>query len=94
LGQQGSPLPVGLPQTVAAVNEGTWYARSAEFMQMPLMQTLRWMRVPGDTLFALGALALGWFMLGLLTGRSIVAPTLPPPLQPAAGKCDLAATST
>jgi nitric oxide reductase subunit B len=26
------------------------------------MQTLRWMRVPGDTIFALGALALVWFV--------------------------------
>jgi nitric oxide reductase subunit B len=90
----GSLLPVGLLQTVAAVNEGTWYARSAEFMQAPLMQTLRWMRVPGDTLFALGALALGWFMLGLLTGRSIVPPTPAPPLQPVTQRRELAATST
>jgi nitric oxide reductase subunit B len=89
----GSLLPVGLLQTVAAVNEGTWYARSAEFMQTPLMQTLRWMRVPGDTLFALGALALGWFMLGLLTGRSVVQPTSAPALPPAAEKRELAATS-
>jgi nitric oxide reductase subunit B len=68
----GSLLPVGILQTVASVNEGTWYARSAEFMQTPLMQTLRWLRVPGDTLFAVGALGLGWFFLGLLTGRSLV----------------------
>jgi nitric oxide reductase subunit B len=89
----GSLLPVGLLQTVAAVNEGTWYARSAEFMQTPLMQTLRWMRVPGDTLFALGALALGWFMLGLLTGRSVVRPTPAPELSPAQGTRELVTTS-
>jgi nitric oxide reductase subunit B len=89
----GSLLPVGLLQTVAAVNEGTWYARSAEFMQTPLMQTLRWMRVPGDTLFALGALALGWFMLGLLTGRSISRPIPTPDLQPHTQPRELAATS-
>jgi nitric oxide reductase subunit B len=65
-----SLLPVGLMQTWAAVNEGTWYARSAEFLQTPTMQLLRWLRVPGDTLFALGVLALGWFKLGLLTGHS------------------------
>ena len=34
------------------------------------MQFLRWMRVPGDVLFALGAALLGWFVLGLLTGHS------------------------
>jgi nitric oxide reductase subunit B len=65
-----SLLPVGLMQTWAAVNQGTWYARSAEFLQTPTMQTLRWLRVPGDTLFALGVLAMGWFKLGLLTGHS------------------------
>jgi nitric oxide reductase subunit B len=67
-----SLLPVGLMQTWAAVNHGTWYARSAEFLQTPTMNTLRWLRVPGDTLFALGVLAIGWFKLGLLTGHSFV----------------------
>ncbi len=38
------------------------------------MQTLRWMRVPGDILFALGAALLGWFVLGLLTGHSYKTP--------------------
>jgi nitric oxide reductase subunit B len=48
-----------------------WYARSAEFMQTPLMDTLRWLRVIGDTIFAAGAVALGWFVLGLKTGWSL-----------------------
>src|SRR5262249_17876162 len=64
-----SLLPVGLMQTWAAVNQGTWYARSAEFLQTPTMQTLRWLRVPGDTLFALGVLAMGWCKLGRRTGH-------------------------
>ena len=34
------------------------------------MNTLRWLRVIGDTIFALGALGLGWFVLGLKTGWS------------------------
>ncbi|NJX17338.1 cbb3-type cytochrome c oxidase subunit I, partial [Tamlana crocina] len=42
-----SVLPIGLLQTVASVNEGMWYARSAEFMQQPGMDTLRWFRVVG-----------------------------------------------
>jgi nitric oxide reductase subunit B len=57
-----SLLPVGLLQTWASVDKGYWYARSAEFLGTPLMQTLRWMRVPGDTIFALGALVLVWFV--------------------------------
>jgi nitric oxide reductase subunit B len=65
-----SLLPVGLLQAWASLEYGTWYARSAEFMQTGVMNTLRWMRVVGDTIFAIGALALGWFVLGLLTGHS------------------------
>jgi nitric oxide reductase subunit B len=69
-----SLLPVGLLQAWASVEHGMWYARSAEFMQTPLMDTLRWLRVIGDTIFALGAVTLGWFVLGLKTGWSIQRP--------------------
>jgi nitric oxide reductase large subunit len=65
-----SLLPVGLLQTWASVEQGYWYARSAEFMQTPLMQNLRWMRVLGDTVFFLGAVALVVFIAGLKTGYS------------------------
>jgi nitric oxide reductase subunit B len=65
-----SVLPVGLLQTWASVEHGMWYARSAEFMQTPLLDKLRWMRVIGDTIFALGSVSLGWFVLGLKTGWS------------------------
>jgi len=64
-------LPVGLMQTWASVEHGTWYARSAEFMQTPTMDTLRWLRAVGDTIFAAGMVALGWFVAGLKTGWSI-----------------------
>jgi nitric oxide reductase large subunit len=36
-----------------------------------VMQTLRWLRVPGDTIFVLGAIALVWFVAGLKTGHSL-----------------------
>jgi nitric oxide reductase subunit B len=65
-----SVLPVGLLQAWASLEYGMWYARSAEFMQTDLMNTLRWLRVIGDSIFAAGALTLGWFVLGLLTGHS------------------------
>jgi nitric oxide reductase subunit B len=39
-------------------------------MQSGTMQTLRWMRVPGDILFSIGAVLFAWFVLGLLTGHS------------------------
>jgi nitric oxide reductase subunit B len=48
-----------------------WLARSAEFMHTGLMDTLRWLRVVGDTVFALGVLSLGWFIVGLKTGCSL-----------------------
>ncbi len=66
-----SVLPIGLAQTVASVQEGLWYARSAEFLQQPHIHTLKWLRVIGDTTFALGTLALVWFVFGLKFGWSI-----------------------
>jgi nitric oxide reductase subunit B len=57
-----SLLPLGLLQTWASVEHGYWYARSPEFLQTPLMNTLRWLRVPGDTVFAIGAIALALFV--------------------------------
>lgn len=66
-----SVLPIGLAQTVASVKEGLWYARSAEFLHTPAMQTLKWMRVFGDTIFAAGTVALAWFIFGLRFGWSV-----------------------
>ena len=66
----GSLLPVGLLQTWASVEHGYWYARSAEFLGTPLMQTLRWLRVPGDTIFALGELALVAFVFTVFPSRA------------------------
>ena len=58
-------LPLGTMQLLAAIEHGYWYARSAEFMQKPIVDLLVWMRVPGDTIFSVGALALAWFMIRL-----------------------------
>ena len=66
-----SVLPIGLAQTVASVQEGLWYARSAEFLQQPHIHTLKWLRVVGDSIFAVGTLALVWFVFGLKFGWSI-----------------------
>jgi len=60
-----SVLPVGFMQTVASVNEGMWYARSADFMQQPTLIVFRWLRTIGDTIFAMGTLALCWFVFRL-----------------------------
>jgi nitric oxide reductase subunit B len=58
-------LPIGTLQLLAAIDHGYWYARSADFMQQPLIDFLVWMRVPGDIVFSIGALTLTWFVLGL-----------------------------
>ncbi len=60
-----SLLPVGLMQTWASVQYGYWYARSSEFLQTPLMDTLRWMRAFGDTIFAIGVIILVYFIARL-----------------------------
>lgn len=58
-------LPLGTMQLVAAIENGYWYARSAEFMQRPIVDLIVWMRVPGDIIFSVGGLALAWFVLRL-----------------------------
>ncbi len=58
-------LPLGVLQLSAVLEHGYWYARSAEFMNQPIVHLLIWMRVPGDTLFAVGALLYAWFVLRL-----------------------------
>jgi nitric oxide reductase subunit B len=55
-----SLLPIGLIQFHASVSEGLWYARSEEFMQQDLLETLRWIRTFGDVVFIVGALAVTW----------------------------------
>lgn len=58
-------LPIGTMQLFAAINHGYWYARSAEFMHQPIVELLVWLRVPGDTVFSVGALLFAWFVVGL-----------------------------
>ena len=55
-----SLLPIGIIQGYASISEGLWYARSEEFMQQPLFDTLRWVRFGGDVVFIFGALAFFW----------------------------------
>lgn len=66
-----SLLPLGLAQAWASISEGLWYARSSEFLYTPALTVLRWLRTPGDIVFAIGGLAIGVFMVGLLFGYSV-----------------------
>jgi nitric oxide reductase subunit B len=65
-----SLLPIGLAQTWVSIEHGLWYARSAEFLQLPVFETLRWLRMIGDTVFLVGVFMLAYFVTGLVTGWS------------------------
>ena len=65
-----SILPIGIAQGYASVDVGLWYARSSEFLQLPVIQKLRWLRIIGDTLFLVGVGGFVWFLIGLKTGWS------------------------
>ncbi|MGA0587628.1 nitric-oxide reductase large subunit [Dyella sp. KRB-257] len=58
-------LPLGVLQLSAALDHGYWFARSEHFMDRPLVHLLVWMRVPGDSLFAVGALLTSVFVASL-----------------------------
>lgn len=60
-----SLLPVGIWQAIESISKGMWYARSAELMQEPGMVFLKWMRTPGDVVFAIGIFACAWFVFDL-----------------------------
>jgi nitric oxide reductase subunit B len=42
---------------MASIKHGYRYARSSEFLGQGLLQTLGWLRMPGDTLLAIGAIS-------------------------------------
>ena len=53
-------LPVGFLQLAASFDKGTWYARSAEFYNSPLIVNLTWARIIGDVVFIAGTVLLLW----------------------------------
>jgi nitric oxide reductase subunit B len=67
-------LPIGVLQLQAALDHGYWYARSADFMGKPFIEMLVWMRVPGDTIFSVGALLLAWFVARQWIGAKLAPP--------------------
>jgi nitric oxide reductase subunit B len=80
-----SLLPVGLMQTYQSVAHGYWSARSPEFLQTDLMQKLRWLRMIGDTIFAVGAVSFVYFALSLMWQRKtkVSVPTTAVAVEPA-----------
>jgi len=51
-------FPTGWPQLDAVYEHGLAYARSSDFYNTTLFW--QWMRLPGDVVFALGALLMAW----------------------------------
>ena len=64
-----SLLPQGLMQAHRSFSVGYWAARSPEFVHSVWMERFVWIRVPGDVVFAAGALLLLVFMVLLLRAR-------------------------
>jgi nitric oxide reductase subunit B len=61
-----SLLPAGIYQAYHSVTTGLWFARSPEIIHSGVMETLVWLRVPGDVVFAAGAVLLAIYALRLL----------------------------
>jgi nitric oxide reductase subunit B len=61
-----SLLPAGIYQAYCSITKGLWYARSPEVIHSKVMETLVWLRVPGDIVFAAGSLFLVVYALKLL----------------------------
>jgi nitric oxide reductase subunit B len=78
-----SLVPAGIYQAWASISQGMWFARSPEVIHSAFMETMVWLRVPGDVVFAIGIGFLAWFALRLLKGepRSQLAPVAQAGLQ-------------
>ncbi|WP_339914115.1 nitric-oxide reductase large subunit [uncultured Brevundimonas sp.] len=63
-----SLLPQGLLQAHASFTRDYAFARSAEFIHSPLMETLVWVRVPGDIVFSVGVFAFAVFLVQAVMG--------------------------
>ena len=55
-----SLLPIGAIQAAASISTGLWYARSENFLQQDLLETLRWIRTLSDLIFIGGACCFAW----------------------------------
>ncbi len=61
-----SILPAGIYQAYASVHDGLWFARSPAIVHSKVVETLVWLRVPGDIVFSVGALFLAAYAAKLL----------------------------
>jgi nitric oxide reductase subunit B len=72
-------FPLGIVQLYYAVDTGYWYARSVDFIKLPWVNVLEWVRLPGDALFIIGGVVplvwLCWQALRYPNPRRIEAET-------------------
>ncbi len=77
-----SLVPAGIYQAYHSITTSFWYARSPEIVHGKVMETLVWMRMPGDIVFSIGAVTLALFAFRLLVprrrGRVVAKPVLVP----------------
>lgn len=56
-------FPAGILQLNAVVENGFWFARSSQFIDSPMFQSLTWLRIIGGAIFVVGGVApLAWFI--------------------------------
>ena len=58
-----SLLPVGIIQAYTSITKGYSFARDAELLYSPTVQTLKWLRIVGDTIFSIGIFYFCWFTI-------------------------------
>jgi nitric oxide reductase subunit B len=69
-----SLLPAGIYQAWASITQGLWYARSPAIVHSGVMETLVWLRVPGDIVFAIGGVLLAGYAVRLLRRKATAVP--------------------
>jgi nitric oxide reductase subunit B len=64
-----SLVPASIYQAWASISRGMWFARSPEVIHSSFMETMVWLRVPGDIVFSIGVFFLIVFMGRLAFGK-------------------------
>ncbi|MCT4699913.1 nitric-oxide reductase large subunit [Tenacibaculum haliotis] len=58
-----SLLPIGIIQAYTSITKGYSFARDAELLYSPVVQTLKWLRMIGDIIFSVGIYYFCWFTI-------------------------------
>jgi nitric oxide reductase subunit B len=58
-----SLLPIGIIQAYTSITKGYSFARDADLLYSPTVQTLKWMRMIGDIIFSVGIFYFCWFTI-------------------------------